>query len=289
LICGAAGQHAPSDACWYSLVAQGFSALAAQEEPFPHWDGAVLRHATPQVASVRAAVAPPVIAPAPLPAWAGTAPHWIAAPPPAEPDRPMPLAPSRPDDAALGAVPPAASPLSERDPSGRRFLRGKLIHSLLQHLPSLPAAGWPDAAQAWLDRPGHGLPRGAAAAIAAETLAILAHPDLAALFGPAGRAEVPLTGVVGGLVVGGLVDRLAVLDDRVLVADFKTNREPPADVAQTPVLYLRQLAAYRAVLRAIFPGRPVQCALVWTQAARVSIVGDEFLDPHDPNHARHAA
>jgi ATP-dependent helicase/nuclease subunit A len=85
------------------------------------------------------------------------------------------------------------------------------------------------------------------------------------------------------------VDRLAVLDDRVLIADFKTNREPPEDVGATPVLYLRQLAAYRAVLRAIFPDRPVQCALVWTQAARVSIVGDEFLDPHDPNHARHAA
>jgi ATP-dependent helicase/nuclease subunit A len=282
LICGASTNKPPSDVCWYRLVAQAFDLLETEAAPFAPWDGTVLVHATPGTVAARKealAVAPSAI----------SMPDWIGAPPPAEPDRPMPLAPSRPDDVALGAVPPSASPLSERDATGRRFLRGKLIHSLLQHLPSLPAAERRAAALAWLDRPGHGLSRGAAAAIAEETLAILAHPALAPLFGPRSRAEVPLTGEIGGMVVGGLVDRLAVLDDRVLIADFKTNREPPEDVGATPVLYLRQLAAYRAVLRAIFPDRPVQCALVWTQAARVSIVGDEFLDPHDPNHARHAA
>jgi ATP-dependent helicase/nuclease subunit A len=289
LICGAAGQRAPSDACWYSLVAQGFGGLPAEEEAFAYWEGSVFRHATAGTAGVRGVASSAVAAPVMLPDWAGAAPHWVASPPPAEPDRPMPLAPSRPADAALGTVPPSASPLTERDASGRRFLRGKLIHSLLQHLPSLPAAEWRAAALAYLDRPGHDLPRGAARAIAEETLAILAHPQLAPLFGPGSRAEVPLTGVVGGLVVGGLVDRLAVLDDSVLIADFKTNRDPPADAAHTPVLYLRQLAAYRAVLRAIFPDRPVRCALVWTQAARVSMLADEHLDPHDPNHARHAA
>ena len=54
----------------------------------------------------------------------------------------------------------------------------------------------------------------------------MAHPDLAPLFGPDSRAEVPLTGVIGDAVVGGLVDRLVVLPDRVLIADFKTNRPP---------------------------------------------------------------
>jgi ATP-dependent helicase/nuclease subunit A len=89
---------------------------------------------------------------------------------------------------------------------------------------------------------------------------------------------VPLTGLAGGLVVGGLVDRLAVLDDRVLVADYKTNRRPPTRVADTPVLYRRQMAAYRAVLRDIFPGRAIVCALVWTQTAQVVILPDELLD-----------
>ena len=121
-----------------------------------------------------------------------------------------------------------------------------------------------------------------AASLAEEVLAILDHPELSPLFGSTSRAEVPLTGLLGTAVVGGLVDRLAVLPDRVLLADYKTNRRPPATEADTPVLYLRQLAAYRAVLRQIFPGRPVHCALIWTQAARVSMLPDALLDSHAP-------
>jgi ATP-dependent helicase/nuclease subunit A len=83
-------------------------------------------------------------------------------------------------------------------------------------------------------------------------------------------------------VVGGLVDRLAVLPDRVLVVDFKTNRVAPEQVEETPVMYLRQMAAYRAVLRGVFPGREVRCALVWTRAARVAMLPDILLDAHAP-------
>ena len=249
---------------------------------FGDW-GEALRLETPQLVppeskTTQAPTAPTI----PLPPWAGAAPDWRASPPPAEPARPEPLAPSRPEGVELGPVPAAASPLADRDATVNRFRRGLVLHSLLQHLPALPRAHRPAAARAWLDRPGHGLPPTETAALADEVLAILDHPQLAPLFGPTSRAEVPLTGMIGNAVVGGLVDRLAVLDDRVLLIDYKTNRRPPASEAETPVLYLRQFAAYRAVLRQIFPDRPVQCALVWTQAARVSILPDALLDSHTP-------
>jgi ATP-dependent helicase/nuclease subunit A len=245
----------------------------------------------------------------------------------------------------LGTVPAAASPLAERTATGDRFRRGQLLHALLQHLPDLPEADREAAAASWLERPGQGLPDGSAATLAAEAMAILAHPDLAPAFAPGSMAEVPLTGLVGGpafadsvggqqaggmagalvvgapmvggpmagaqlpgaqvvggltagaqvpgaqvvggqvvgaQVVGGLVDRLAVLPDRVLVVDFKTNRLAPEHPQETPVMYLRQMAAYRAVLRGIFPGRAVQCALVWTRAARVAMLSDTLLDAHAP-------
>jgi ATP-dependent helicase/nuclease subunit A len=75
----------------------------------------------------------------------------------------------------------------------------------------------------------------------------------------------------------------------VLIADFKTNRRPPSRIEDTPVLYLRQLATYRAVLRDIFPDRAIVCALVWTQAARVVMLPDDLLESHEPSHARRAA
>jgi ATP-dependent helicase/nuclease subunit A len=194
----------------------------------------------------------------------------------------MPLAPSRPEGVEFGAVPASASPLARVEQGADRFRRGQLTHSLLQHLPALPETERHAAALRFLTRPGNEFPAALAPEVADEVMAILQHPWLAPLFGPGSRAEVPLTGVIGDVVVGGLVDRLVVLPDRVLIADFKTNRRPPATPEATPVAYLRQMASYRAVLRTIFPARQVRCALIWTREARVAVLPDALLDPHEP-------
>jgi ATP-dependent helicase/nuclease subunit A len=289
VVCGWETHRAHPPESWYELIRRGFSRLpGVTAEPFSAvanpWPGEVMRHARPQTAPViaRAAVAPAIGEKTPLPAWAGQAPFWRAGKLPPEPAMPAPLAPSRPRDSGLGPVPHAASPLAARDAGGSRFRRGKIVHALLQHLPDLPAADRAAAAKKYLARPGAMIAPDEVPTLLAEMLAVLENPTLAPLFGPAGRAEVPLTGVASGMVVGGLVDRLAVLSDRVLVADYKTNRVPPPDVDAVPVLYLRQMAAYRAVLRGAFPGRAVQCALVWTTGARAMVLPDSLLDRHAP-------
>jgi ATP-dependent helicase/nuclease subunit A len=289
LVCGWQTRSV-KDECWHSLVRRGLEVAGAEREAFGPWDGEILRLRSSQLVPADIPTAPAQTEHAlDLPAWIGTAPAWAPAPPPPEPPRPLPLAPSRPEGVELGGLPAAQSPLADRDSGGTRFRRGQLIHSLLQHLPAVPAEVRWDAAVRFLDNPGNRLPAGEAERIADEVLTVMAHPEMALLFGPDSRAEVPLTGVVAELVVGGLVDRLVVLPDRVLVADFKTNRRPPARVEDTPVMYLRQMASYRAVLRAIFPGRVVRCALIWTRETRVAILPDEMLDSHEPGHARDAA
>ncbi len=284
VICGHAPAKAPPETCWYRLVERGFANLGAAEVPAAlPWAESVLRYAVAQTRPPERVAAPvaPVAAAAP-PSWAGTAPDWRPTPPPAEPLPPQPLAPSRPPDATLGSVPEADSPLAGRDATGTRFRRGRLVHSLLQHLPALPPAARAAAARGFLGRPGHALAAADVEAITADVLAVLDHPQLAPVFGPEGRAEVPLTGLIGGRVVGGLVDRLAILPDRVVIADYKTARSPPAALDDVPLLYLRQMAAYRAVLRAIHPHRPVLCALVWTSGARVMPLPESLLDRHAP-------
>jgi ATP-dependent helicase/nuclease subunit A len=290
LVCGWQGRNAPKDECWHSLVRHGFEKLGAEREPFGLWEGEMMRLRAPQIIPSEALSAVACADEAvPLPHWVGSAPAWLPSPPPLEPPRPVPLAPSRPEGAELGSVPAADSPFPKRDAGGNRFRRGHLIHTLLQHLPALPAADWQEAALRFLDKPAHGLPDGEAARIAEEIVAVMTHPDLAALFGAESRAEVPLTGVVGEVVVSGVVDRLVVLADAVLVADFKTNRRPPARVEETPVLYLRQMASYRALLRPIFPDHVVRCALIWTRDVTVAMLPDDLLDRHDPGHARDEA
>jgi ATP-dependent helicase/nuclease subunit A len=290
VVCGWSGRKAAADTSWYRLVEQGFARLDAETAAFDGpWDGEMRILATPQEAPPEV---PPARGPAPaaavLPGWAGAAPDWQPALPPPEPALPSPLAPSRPEGGELGPLPAADSPLAARDTTGRRFRRGQLAHALLQHLPDLPEAARAAAARRYLARPGIGLDD--PDDLAAEVLAILDHPALAPLFGPGARAEVPLTGLVPGpdgapRVVGGLVDRLAVLDGRVLVADYKTNRIAPRDASAVPPPYLRQMAAYRAVLRAIFPGRAIECALVWTAGPLVMPLPDALLDRHAPERA----
>src|SRR3546814_10448866 len=64
-----------------------------------------------------------------------------------------------------------------------------------------------------------------------EVLAVLDDPAHAALFGPGSLAEVPLSAVVDGVVVAGIVDRLLVTDDAVTVVDYKTGRHIPVGAA----------------------------------------------------------
>jgi len=282
LVCGWPGKSHNKEETWYQAVQRGFERLNAERLPFEGWPGEVLRMtssqvAPPEVPQASANTGEPIA----LPAWIGAAPEWITAPPPAEPQRPSPLAPSRPEGVEYGEVPPGESPLAC---GVDRFRRGLLVHTLLQHLPNLPADDRYLAAVAYLSRSGFADP--VAEAIAQEVEGVMAHPDLAALFGPDSRAEVPLTGMIGDAVIGGVIDRLAVLPDRVLIGDFKTNRTPPDGVADTPVMYVRQMASYRSVLQAIYPGRRVTCALIWTRTAQVFLLPDAVLDQHEPRRLR---
>ncbi len=282
VVCGWQGRRDADPSCWYHLVKRGLQSLQPAATPFRAWAGEFLVHDSPQRAAVPAASDPAAAAGTAPPAWLGQAPDWRPHAPPPEPSLPRPLAPSRPEGVAFGPVPRAASPLRQVTPGGDRFRRGTLMHTLLQHLPTLPPETREAAALRHVSGAARDLTPAEAAALVREALAVMATPALAALFGLGSVAEQPLTGLVANLVVSGRVDRMAVLDDRVLVADFKTGHDAPPDVADTPVPYLRQMAAYRAVLRLIWDGRPVVCALVWTRGPTVTVLPDWLLDRHAP-------
>ena len=132
--------------------------------------------------------------------------------------------------------------------------KGRAVHALLQHLPDIAPQARRSAALRFIGAQEELAEQ--AEAVCNAVLAILDDPALAGLFGPGSRAEIPLAGIIGDVEIGGLVDRLAVTEDCVTLADFKTDRAPPAQVAEIPVGYLRQLAAYRAYSGGNLPGAP---------------------------------
>ncbi|MCE2564997.1 double-strand break repair helicase AddA [Komagataeibacter sp. FNDCF1] len=301
VICGWEPGRGMPDGCWYDLCRQGFESAGAAPEPFDlGWEGESLvleeMPATPAPRPARAAVTDdhgPDAPPPALPEWMGHAPLWRPVMPVAEGPLARPLAPSRPDDVALGPQPAVRSPLvsagTVRDRAdmaatrARALQRGQLVHALLQYLPDCPVPERAELASAWLSRPAAGLAPELRGELVTQVLAVMNRPELAALFAPGSRAEQPLAGIVGQQVIVGQVDRMAVDTDTVTVCDFKTNRHPPASIDRIPVLYLRQMAAYRALLRGVYPGRKVVCALVWTEGVRVDILPATLLDRYAPD------
>lgn len=262
------------NAAWYDLVADGLRGIAEPVE-FEMTNrygldfvGSGLRYETAQTAPAETAAAV-----ATLPPKVDVEP-WMTTPPPAEPSPPRPLAPSRPS----GENPPVNSPLIYGDQS--RFQRGLLIHRLLQTLPELRSTERRPACRRFLQR--QDIAENLRQAVEAEVIRIIDDIEFASIFGPESRAEVPIVGTVPGRtgpeIVSGQVDRLVVLDDVVQVIDFKTNRPPPDNHDDVPAVYLHQMAAYRAVLMQIWPGRRIDCYLLWTDKPAIMCLDHHSLD-----------
>jgi ATP-dependent helicase/nuclease subunit A len=265
-VCGYETSRGRPANCWYDLVADAFDRLGAEEAV--DFTGNPVRRFRLGAGNVE------LDRKAPADRLAVIPPDWIAAPPPPEPAPFRPLAPSRPSLPEM----PVRSPMEASD--RERFLRGTLLHRMLQWLPEMMPERRRDAALRFLGQPGHGLGGPVVERWTDEVMRILEDPACAAIFGPGSAAEVPVTGLLGTAAISGQIDRLAVTEAEIVVVDYKTNRPPPTRAEDVPPLYLRQMAAYRDLLRRIYPDRPVRCALLWTDGPSLMTLPDALLDPH---------
>ncbi|MBY0563914.1 MAG: double-strand break repair helicase AddA [Hyphomonadaceae bacterium] len=258
IVCGAKYGNAKAGEApesWRLAVHEALGRIDAKPFESPFGEG--LRLGEPQIAATPAIETDTA---APLPEWARR---------PVAASSTRHAAPSR----ALSAAPPALSPLKE----GRaRFRRGLLIHGLLQRLPGVPHARRMKSALAFLAK--QGVADDTAAALAQEALAVVGDARFAPLFSSDSRAEAPIIGLVGDRKVAGIVDRLVIERDRVMILDFKTDRPAPAEAGNVSPAYVLQLALYRNVLQQVFPKRDVVCALLWTEAPRLMDIPEQLLD-----------
>ncbi len=260
IVCGA--QHGnfstgeAAGASWRAAVEAAMRGLGAHACSTPCGEG--LRLGSAQIAAAQASGQ----------AEHAEAPAWTKSLAPlAAPSRPT--APSR-----MHRIDPGL--FSPRGDGQRRFRRGRLIHQLLERLPGVAPKQREAAARSWLARQGVG--EDEATSFMREALAVIEDARFAAAFGADSRAEAPIVGEVDGRAVRGVVDRLAIDAESVLVLDFKTDRPAPRDADATPESYVLQLALYREVLRQIFPEKAVKCALLWTEAPHLTVLTDAQLD-----------
>ena len=272
VIGGALGIRAkgvPPTASWYQAVDQAMAGLGCDHVDDGLWTSARHYHGTVKRGTAGALARPRSEAPR------LAEPAWLRAPAPVEARPPRPLAPS-----SIGADDIADPPPSAALREAAR--RGTLLHALFERLPGIAPPDRAAVAERWLlgsagvDDPVY------ARQLAADACRVIADPRFSAIFSPEALAEAPIAAVVDGDVIAGTVDRLLVTEDRILVVDFKTGRRAPTDLDAAPLHHIRQMAAYAAALGVIFPGRPVEAALLYTAGPTLIQLPRALLRVHKP-------
>ncbi|MET0747996.1 MAG: double-strand break repair helicase AddA [Rhizobium sp.] len=282
IICGYRGVRENPD-IWHKMIA---TALGQHEErctaatfsgPDGEWNGLrwrvgggaqIFEQAVPAEARTERAALPAALL-QPLPA-----PRHL----------PRPLSPSGAgtiidDEAGNLAV---TSPLfGDKGASDRALEKGRLVHRMLQMLPEFAPAERAEAARRYAERTTRFWPAAERQALVASVLALMAHEDLQGVFTSHAQAEVSIMGTLTldarSYAVSGRIDRLAVLDDRVVVLDYKTNRVPPATIEAIPFAHKAQLAIYREILAPLYPGKRIDCILVYSEDATIHTLSDTVL------------
>ncbi|MFZ2100749.1 MAG: PD-(D/E)XK nuclease family protein, partial [Oricola sp.] len=283
VVAGYAGSRGGGDDTWHAVVER---ALAPDSVPVAYPGFEALRF---QVTKASAVV--PDEATEPETADIVALPEWFRARVAPEPPLPRPLAPSgasgiaierEQDTAETGGAPSLLAVESGEEPPSLAVRRGIVLHRLLQMLPSVATADRRRKAEDYCRRFERRWDEATIVEIAGQALAILEDPVHAALFGENTAAEVP---VMGTLMLGseeraisGVIDRIAVTGDRVLLVDYKTNAFPPRSAGEVPAVYLRQMALYRALVAPLYPGRPVEAFLLYTAGPRMIALPPDLLE-----------
>jgi len=271
LICGFESNGSVADTSWHrrvQIALEGMAGIENVETPFG--DGLRFGRPTEPAEEQKQTSEAKTV----LPNWARS----TAAPPPPSVQFLSPSQLIKPEDADKFDQ-SVRSPLTKTDDT-LRFARGNLIHKLLEILPQIPKDKREDAALAYLQK--QDLDDVAAKALTAEVFAIIDNPDFALVFAPGSQAEVSLAGGAAELPdnirLSGQIDRLCVTDDTVWIVDYKSNRPPPKTEADVAQLYIRQMAAYRALARELYPDKTVRTALLWTDGPHMMTLSDQILD-----------
>lgn len=237
---------------WYEMCRNAFAKIAVEDQ------NGMMSYELAQELDVK-----PQLKKAETEAGAGC-PEWLFQEAPAEDKLSKPLAPSRLDEDAEDET--LLSPL-ENNTAFNSYRRGELMHKLLQYLPDMAAGERTTLIRSFLDKNAAEMPAPEKEKICTELASLLENKEFAAIFGRESRAEVPLMGCVDGQIISGQIDRLVVLEDKVMIVDFKTNRPAARKAEDVPAAYLKQLDAYGRLAAQIYPHKKICKYILWTNTA----------------------
>ena len=174
----------------------------------------------------------------------------------------------------------AANAIDEHETQGPGKLRGTVIHRMLDRLtsPHQPAPADRGVLLGELAREfGRGADDAEFAAWWTEACTVVDAPEWRELFDPrcyrTAYNEVPLSYVADGRSVHGVVDRLVIREEEIIVIDYKTHAGT-VNPAQLADRYSGQLRLYAMGAARLWPGHTVRSLIVFTHIPTCHIVED---------------
>lgn len=213
-----------------------------------------------------------------------TTPEWLWIPAKADPPLPRPLTPS------------GAYALIDRENLSDETLKfdtkaevnsiaiqkGNATHKLFEVLPNIKPEDRHTLAKDYLDKTCTALSASQRDAILQSVFNVFSDERFKVFFEGEAQAEVSLAGRLdiksGSMLVTGQIDRLIISKTQVTILDYKTNRQVPKNLQETPDEYITQLALYRDLVARIYKGKSIMSALLWTQTPELMIIPQEALD-----------
>lgn len=266
LIVCAAGDVKDGEESWHAIVEQGMRAAGASPIDTPAGEGLRLCRGDWADGALHSHVAEAPDEPKP------TLPEWVNLQASRPPKGARILSPSL-DLGGAKVIGAEASGHSE----DAALRRGRMIHRLLEHLPSAPKESWDRFASELLSFGDDIATPDELNELLHSARAVLEAPSVAHVFLPGTLAEVDIAAPIPGTPnrIVGTIDRLIITPQSVTIVDFKTNQIVPDRPEDIPEGLLRQMGAYAMAMAQIYPDRQIETAILWTQTATLMPI------PHD--------
>ena len=251
-ICGYSNKNTPNENSWYEVCRQSLAKLTSADSNHSLIYETNSEIITPKTSSTKTKKEDSAIS------------DWLYIPVAPEPPLAKPLTPSHQNDDNLCTI----SPLSAVDNS-HLYIRGNLIHKLLQFLPSQKTSLQEQAARNFLQNQAADLSPDEKEKIITEVMSLIHNPTFAPLFSENSLAEVSLMGQADDQIISGQIDRLIVLPNKVMIIDYKTNRPAAQTLSDVPEAYRKQMQAYKKLIAHIYPDKKVETYILWTNTAHI--------------------
>ena len=211
-------------------------------------------------------------------------PDWLLTPIKSDPPLPRPLTPSG-AYALIDRENLSGETLkfdTKAEVNSIAIQKGNATHKLFEVLPDVKPEDRLVLGKDYLEKTCPALSTAQRGDIIESVFNVFSNERFKMFFEGEGQAEVSLAGRLeiksGSMLVTGQIDRLIVSGDQVTILDYKTNRQVPQSVQETPEEYITQLALYRDLVARIYKDKAITSALLWTQTPELMIIPEEVLD-----------